>query len=333
MGCAAIVTAVGGPAGAVDRAQALLVELESRWSRFRADSELHALHATAGDGPVEVSPLTFSLVERMVHGWRHTGGAFDPTIADALVAAGYDRSFELLPASGPGPVPASGPRPVPACGTGAAPAPGCGGIRLDRAARRVALPAGVRLDPGGIGKGLAADLVVAKLLRLGCDGAMAGIGGDIRVCGLPPAGTAWRAEVADPEDRRVAFRVLGDGAVATSSTALRRWRAPDGNGEAHHVIDPSTGRPAQHDLVLVSVSAGRGWWAEVLATAALASGLPRGASLLHEHGAEAVLADAAGRYSVVGRAFELLPVDADRYAAGVDLAGFDPAAFDEVLAS
>lgn len=318
MGCEAVVTAVGGPSGAVDQARALLAELESRWSRFDADSELNALIAAAGTGAVHVSQLTFGLVERMVHGWRHTAGAFDPTVADALVSAGYDRSFELLP---PATGTASATVPVPV------PVPGCGGIELDRARLRIALPPGVRLDPGGIGKGLAADLVVAKLLRLGCTGAMAGIGGDIRVCGTPPEGSTWRAEVADAEGRRIAFRLLGDGAVATSSTALRRWRAPGGHGDLHHVIDPRSGLPAQHDLVLVSVSARRGWWAEVLATAALASGPERGVLLLDEHGAEAVLADIAGRHRVVGRAFELLPAQA------FDPGALDPAVFDEVLAS
>lgn len=306
MGCGAIVTAVDGPLEAVATARGLLDELESRWSRFLPDSELNALNDAAGSGWCGVSELTFALVERMVHGWRHTGGAFDPTVTGALEAAGYDRNFAEVRRDGVA---------IPA-GAAARPVPGCGGIGLDRHGRRVCLPAGVRLDAGGIGKGLAADLAVARLMRLGCSGAMASVGGDVRVCGRPPQGERWRAEVADAGDARIAERTLLDGAVATSSTALRRWRVtgPDGAAaEAHHVIDPATGRPAVTDVVLVSVSTGRGWWSEVLATAALARGRAAGAALLDAHGADAVLVDADGAGHVVGAAFSLLAP-----SAGID---------------
>ena len=69
MGTTAHVIAVDGPAGLVDDAVAQLQALESRWSRFRPDSEISRLNERPGT-PVLVSPTTFELI-----GGRSTAGA------------------------------------------------------------------------------------------------------------------------------------------------------------------------------------------------------------------------------------------------------------------
>ena len=88
-------------AGLLGDAVALLADIEARWSRFRPDSELSALNAHAG-APVFTSTDTAAVVALALEAWRATGGLFDPTIHDALVASGYDRSFDELvpPAAG-----------------------------------------------------------------------------------------------------------------------------------------------------------------------------------------------------------------------------------------
>ena len=212
--------------------------------------------------PAIVSFDTALLVDRSVGAWRRTGGLFDTTVTDRLESAGYDRSFELLEAV--------------AVGTDADPAvPHAPGdavranetwrIEVDLAGRLVRLPPGVRLDPGGIGKGLAADLVVRGALDRGATGALVSVGGDLRVAGVaPPDG--WEVEI-DHHFVPPAQLNLVDGAVATSSRLRRRWRTAA--GVAHHVIDPRTGRPSDGPAVAVSVVAGAAWWAEAVATAVL----------------------------------------------------------------
>ncbi len=140
------------------------------------------------DLPVVVSSETFELISKAVFGWRATRGRFDPTVLEAVVSNGYDRSFELIGDGG-----RHGPSP-------SAASPGCRRIDLNREHLAVKLPRGVMIDPGGIGKGLACDIVVRELLTAGAEGAMVNLGGDVRAAGRPPEGDGWTILVEDPFD-------------------------------------------------------------------------------------------------------------------------------------
>ena len=251
MGTTGHLVVVGAGAPSPRRLVAQLVDLEHRWSRFEPDSELSRL--SSGEGrPSIVSHSTAMLVERAVWAWSHTGGRFDPTVLAAVSAAGYDRSFDQI-------------RDVTVTQIPPVPAPGCAGVDVDMDIDLVRLPAGVAIDPGGIGKGLAADLVANAAVELGADAAMVSIGGDLRVAGDAPA-EGWEIEL-DHHIVEPARLNLRSGAVATSSTMRRRWRTA--TGTAHHVIDPRTGRPSTGSAVACTVVAGEAWWAESLATAIL----------------------------------------------------------------
>jgi thiamine biosynthesis lipoprotein len=282
MGSEAHVIVVGVAAERlVELAVRELEALEERWSRFRPDSELSRLNAVAGT-PVELSPVTFDAVQRAVEAWRDTFGYYDPTVLRALERVGYDRSFELLADVGPRPR-TEGPLPC----------PGCVGIELDPATRTVRLPAGVALDLGGIGKGLAADLVCERLLDAGADGASVNVGGDVRVAGESPSPDGW---IIDVDDRAIVS--LAAGAVATSSTTRRCWTA--GGRSYHHLIDPATGLPAESDLVTVSVVGATAAFAEVIGKAALIAGRSIGSSIIVEHQMAALMVGADCAVSRVG---------------------------------
>jgi thiamine biosynthesis lipoprotein len=246
-------------------AERRIADLESRWSRFLPTSEVSRLTARAGTA-MAVSPETALLVRRSVEAWHLSGGSFDPTVLGAVVRAGYDRTFEDL----------AGAAGASALGTGAE------AIEVDGASVR--LPAGTGFDPGGIGKGLAADVVATELRAAGADGACVNLGGDVRVTGAAPAGGAWTLDVEHPVLGRIALLGVADGGLATSTTLRRRWLV-DG-GERHHLIDPGTGLPSDTDLDLATVVAGEAWVAEVLAKAVLLRGSDRAFHLLGGTGAE-----------------------------------------------
>jgi len=245
-----------GPRGERHAAVALdrINELEHLWSRFLADSEVSKMNAAQGE-PVDVSQDTQRLVEVAMAASELTNGLFDPTLGTQLELLGYDRSFDDV--------------------TGSAVAVAASPSRVGRPATiedgRVTVPRDVSFDPGGIGKGLAADIVTEEVLASGAWGVMVNLGGDIRVRGLAPEGDAWVVQVSEPTvgGGVLATVRLKEGALATSTTRKRRWIGPE--GDRHHVLDPATGLPAISDVMLTSVVAGEGWWAEAAATALLVS--------------------------------------------------------------
>jgi thiamine biosynthesis lipoprotein len=220
---------------------------------------------------VRLSAETFALVAHAEAAWRHTDGGFDPTVLDSLINLGYDADLAEVLAR---PAAAAALRhPVPA--------PGCAGIVLDPEESTVMLPRGVHLDPGGIGKGLAGDLIVDALMTFGAAGVMVDVGGDVVVAGDSPEGAGWTIGIEHPLRPGVvaATVTLHAGAVATSTTARRTWLL--GNRPVHHLVDPSTGEPLPAGAA--TVIAGAGWWAEVLTKSVLVHGpaaLPAGCAAL-----------------------------------------------------
>ena len=268
MGSDVHVVVVGGSVDTLDRAVERIEQLESRWSRFRADSEVTMLNNNAGRA-VAVSSDTRLLVDRSIEAWRLTGGSFDPTLLDDLRRAGYDRSFESLGAESNRPAVSPRDRSIDA--------PGCTDIRVDAAT--VTIPIGIGFDAGGIGKGLAADLVATELIAEGVGGVCINIGGDLRVIGESPSGEGWTLAIEHPlSTAPIALVGLAEGAIATSSVLRRTWKL-DGKTR-HHLIDPATGEPSESDLALASVIAGEGWKAEVLAKAALLRGRAKAFDLI-----------------------------------------------------
>jgi FAD:protein FMN transferase len=304
MSTRAHVIVVGGPPGSAEWARDRAQELERRWTRF-ASSELTALNARPGE-PVEVSEDTRRLVEASVAAWEATGHRFDPTVLRSLEALGYDRSIEQVRArDGAGdragdraadsgaPAGPSGPPESP---DPPGPAPGLGSVFVWTGPDRVMLPEGVAIDPGGIGKGLAADLVVDGLLARGAAGALVNLGGDTRVAGRPPGGAElWTVSVEHPVEpgRELARLSVAGGGVATSSRLRRRWRR--GATEVHHLLDPRTGEPAHTDVVAATVVAGTGWWAEASTKSLVVAGSEEGLAALVEASAIVVLEDGSVR--------------------------------------
>jgi thiamine biosynthesis lipoprotein len=286
MGCDVHVLIGGGRPDLLDTTRELIDDLERRWSRFRADSEISLLNRRAGR-PVRVPRQTVELVGHALEGARVTAGRYDPTVLGAVVRAGYDRGFELLDGRGAGRGPGwSHP-------AGSALDLGWERIVVDPVLSTVMLPRGVGFDPGGIGKGYAADLVVAELVAQGAAGACVNLGGDLRVEGTAPGGGSWAVAIEHPLTRHpAAILCLRSGAVATSSRTRRAWGRPE--GRVHHLIDPATGRSASSGLASATVVAARAWQAEVLAKAAFVAGRREGLAILEANGTEGLLIDDAG---------------------------------------
>ena len=161
------------------------------------------------------------------------------------------------------------------------------------------LPDGAAFDPGGIGKGLAADRLAALAMDAGARWVIADLGGDIRVDGDQLEFGEFQIDVADPDGGVMCSVAMTSGAAATSGTGRRCWSGPGGE-RRHHLLDPRTGRPAESGLISVTVLAAEAWWAEALATAAVVAGRQRGAELIGDLGVPAITVDRWGSVRLYG---------------------------------
>ena len=262
--CSITVTVVGDDVrsaeGALAAARAEVGTCERVLSRFRPGSDLSRLNAAAGEW-VEADPRLLDALDAALDARAETGGRFDPTVLPALVAAGYDHSYEQLR---PRP-----PTPLPGWQAGAA-------IEIDRPACRARLEPGAAVDLGGIGKGFSAARALAAMRRAWplMPGAVVDLGGDLAIRGSAADGEAWRIAVADPRapGKRVALLERTSGGVATSGRDGRRFGP---GGRFHHLIDPSTGAPAADGPIAVTVAARDAASAEAHATALAITPLDR----------------------------------------------------------
>lgn len=227
-------------------------ECERVLTRFDVRSDLSRLNRQAGRW-VEVDERLVGALCAALRARRATSGLFDPTILPALIAAGYDRTFDELQ-----PRPA---REVPGWRRGAA-------VHLDEDGGRARLAAGAAVDLGGIGKGFSAEraLVAMRMAWPALRGGLVDLGGDMAFFGAPPDGPGWRIAVSDPRapGKTLTTLRIRDAGVATSGRDRRRFGV---DGELHHLIDPATGAPAARGPLAVTVVAPDATEAEAHATA------------------------------------------------------------------
>lgn len=293
--CAVRVTDPDQPAAqaAMEAARHTLLDAHRTLSRFDPDSELSRLNRDPRR-TVPVSPLLRQVVAGALNAGLRSGGLVDATLVDEIEACGYGQSRDF--SVGAAAVHLS------ACGGPAAPSPRAGWCELavDERAGTVSRPPGLRVDPGGIAKGLMADVVAEALA--GFRSFAVDCCGDLHV-----GGTAARVraiQVADPSRGAPLHELrIAAGAVATSGITRRSWVDADGR-VAHQILDPATGLPAFTGIVQTTAVAATGLYAETLAKAALLAG-PDGAEAWLPYGGVIVTED--GDVRIIDALTRILP--------------------------
>ena len=264
--------------------RAELAAIDLACSRFRADSELMAVNAAAGR-TVPVSPLFAEAVRIALTAAEQTGGDVDPMLGGALVAAGYDADYAALPADGPAAAPGAaaggrlaGDRADRATRSGSRPAPRSTSARPPRRWPSTGPPprSPPRPAPACWSTSAATSPRPARCRR------------PAGRCGSPT--TPRGSDVTRPGRTGPVVRMHGGG-LATSSTAVRRWRR--GGTAYHHVLDPRTGLPAEPVWRTVTVTAASCVDANTASTAAIVRGR-RALDWLAALGLPSRLVDAAG---------------------------------------
>jgi thiamine biosynthesis lipoprotein len=272
-----VAVAGDGAEHAAEEAEAALLTWHRRFTRFSPASELSQLNADPR-GTVPVTPMMARFVQAAVDAARETGGLVDATLIGALEEAGYKRDL-------------SGSLPLPiALGLAPARRPAApaqrsrwSDVHVDALANTVSRPPGLRLDSGGVAKGLFADVIAERLGDF--DAFAVDCAGDLRI-----GGVERRIDVASPFDGSTihSYELSATG-IATSGIGRRSWL--DGNARpAHHLLDPSTGRPAYTGVVQATALAPTALEAELRAKCAVLSG-PGAAADCLAHGGLIVFDD------------------------------------------
>jgi thiamine biosynthesis lipoprotein len=262
---------------------------EACLSRFRPGSELNQLNCSSGT-EMQVSETLWSVFEASMLAHEQSEGLVTPTLLEALIAAGYDQSFDQV-AVKPGPASSAGPRIY-----------SSQAIEFWPESRSIRLPQGMHLDFGGVAKGWAADQAMKRLQSYGP--ALVDAGGDIAASGLLEEGQSWLVGIENPLDSEASLGTLGLGrcGVATSGRDYRRWK--QAGAWKHHIIDPRTGEPAETDVLSATIIAPTISEAEMAAKAVLILGSQMGLDWLDAHPAYAGMLVAENGQVIYGPSFE-----------------------------
>lgn len=254
---------------AVSAAMAEVQRLDALLSTGNPDSEVSRINR---DGGGAVSADTLALLEASARVYGDTGGLFDCSIYPLTELWGFPSGEYRVPADGEI--------------TAALELVDGSLVRVEEEDRAV-LGAGQKIDFGGIAKGYAAQRVIDIYQAHGVKSGMVSLGGNVQTLGTKPDGSPWRIGVRDPEGVQGSY--LGilpvtDRAVVTSG-GYERYFQQDGQTYIH-ILDPRTGRPAESDLLSVTVVSGDGAAADGLSTALYIMGREGAARYWRDHSEE-----------------------------------------------
>ena len=269
---------------------------DDRMSRFNPDSELTSLNSDPRE-TVPASPLLRAVVSAGVWAAEESNGLLDPTLNESLERVGYANTMRnAKPASLPDALLDSPPaRPAQPKRDSQ-----WRDIKVDDAEGTITRPPGLKIDSGGVGKGLIADACASMLS--GRERFCVNASGDLRIGGPDAARDPYPVTIEDPfGGEPLATIRVGHGAVATSGIGSRLWKTEW--GFAHHLLDPSTGEPAWTGIVQATAMAPTALEAETRSKQVLLGGR-RAASLLELDGGLILLDD--GTVEVFGPVAEAL---------------------------
>jgi thiamine biosynthesis lipoprotein len=247
----------------------VLEEVDASMSTWREDSELSRLNGREDQSDwIDISVPLHEVLATAVDVSSLTGGAFDITIGPVVNLWGFG--------------PEARPDRVPDDDELAARLDATGYEKLELRAEPPAIRASKSqyIDLSAIAKGYGVDAVARYLENAGVASYLVEIGGEVRVNGRKPDGSAWRLAIEEPvsEQRQINRVVALDQHAMATSGDYRNYYESEGRRYSH-TIDPDTGRPIVHNLASVTVIAENTMLADALATGFNVMGYERAQAL------------------------------------------------------
>lgn len=261
-------TAYGEDAqAALQEAEECIQQVEGLWSVTDEDSEIYQANHSGGQ-PVTVSEETAEIISFALEMAQRTGGALDPTIYPVLTAWGFTTDSKQVPSQ----------QQIDQL------LEQVGYDRVQLNGTKLTVPDGMELDLGAVGKGYTADLVTEILRRHGVTSALISLGGNIQAIGSRPDGSDWRLGIRAPwESGNLGVLTVSDAAVVTSGGYENYFDDEQGN-IYWHILDPSTGYPADSGLQSVTIVGREGKMCDALSTALFVMGAQSAEQYWRENG-------------------------------------------------
>ena len=252
---------------ALQEAEECIQQVEGLWSVTDEDSEIYQANHSGGQ-PVTVSEETAEIISFALEMAQRTGGALDPTIYPVLTAWGFTTDSKQVPSQ----------QQI------AQLLEQVGYDRIQINGSELTVPDGMELDLGAVGKGYTADLVTEILRRHGVSSALISLGGNIQAIGSRPDGSDWRLGIRAPwESGNLGVLTVSDAAVVTSGGYENYFDDEQGN-IYWHILDPSTGYPADSGLQSVTIVGREGKMCDALSTALFVMGAQSAEQYWRENG-------------------------------------------------
>lgn len=211
-------------------AMAEVRRIETKYSRYLADSVVSRINAAAGSGePIAIDTETAQLLAFATQLFELSDGLFDAT--SGVLRQVWD--FK------------TGRQPTSEQLSEVLPRIGWQRVEWDLHSAQLTRT-GMELDFGGFGKEYAADRAATLLAEHGATHGLVNLGGDVRIIGPQPDGSPWSMGIRHPrqDDAVIASIPISAGALATSGDYERFFI--EGTQRFCHILNPKTGWPAQH---------------------------------------------------------------------------------------
>ena len=295
------VTAYGSrSAEAVSEAVAEIERLDALWSVGKDDSEIARINT---EGSLKVSPETGNLIDKALSVYKETDGAFDITIYPLMEEWGFTTQEYSVPS----------PEKI----RQLLKKVDAGSLVYDPDTGNLTLPEGVRIDLGGIAKGYTSAHIMEIFDKYDIVSGLVSLGGNVQAYHRKPDGSNWRVGVENPDPAAgqlstsdyVGVLELEDKAAITSG-GYERYFEKDGK-IYHHILDPSTGYPADQGLISVTIVSDDGCLADCLSTSLFVMGLDKSLEYWRKHqdDFDAIFVDREGRIFVTSGLKEIFSTD------------------------
>lgn len=253
------VTYYGRDESLLEKAQAIVNDLENRLSTTKEGSDIFRINA-AGSG--NISGETGKIMGKALSICERTSGALDISLYPVLKAWGFTTGSHQIPDEDALQRLLSN--------------TGYEKIRLEQ--EQLSIPVGMELDLGSIAKGYTGDAILAMLKGAGITSAMVDLGGNIQTLGEKPGNTPWKIALKNPSGEGYLGYLSLAGQTAITSGSYERFFEENGR-RYWHILDRETGFPADSGLVSVTVVGEDGALCDGLSTALFVMGKEKGLAL------------------------------------------------------